>query len=287
MSVVTGVRPKSPAERLLAGNAWLVFAFFYAPIVVLVVFSFNANENVGIWTEPSLRWYREVFRDEAVMGALRNSLIVAAISTTVATILGTMAALALERFRFRGQRVYDGLLYLPIIIPEVTMAVMLLLFFAQGFQWLDSAIGWSPTFGIGTISLSHIAFNISFVTVVVRARLGQLDPRLEEAAADLYATRWQAFRRVTLPLILPGVAGGALLALTLSLDDVVITNFVAGPGSTTLPVYVFGLVRRGVTPLINAVSVIMLAASMVLVAVSFGFQRGSHGRVPNSTTEDG
>jgi spermidine/putrescine transport system permease protein len=287
VSVVTGVRPKSPAERLLAGNAWLVFAFFYAPIVVLVVFSFNANENVGIWTEPSLRWYREVFRDEAVMGALRNSLIVAAISTTVATILGTMAALALERFRFRGQRVYDGLLYLPIIIPEVTMAVMLLLFFAQGFQWLDSAIGWSPTFGIGTISLSHIAFNISFVAVVVRARLGQLDPRLEEAAADLYATRWQAFRRVTLPLILPGVAGGALLALTLSLDDVVITNFVAGPGSTTLPVYVFGLVRRGVTPLINAVSVIMLAASMVLVAVSFGFQRGSRGRVPDSTTEDG
>jgi len=287
VSVVTGVRPKSPAERLLAGNAWLVFAFFYAPIVVLVVFSFNANDNVGIWTQPSLRWYREVFRDEAVMGALRNSLIVAAISTTVATILGTMAALALERFRFRGQRVYDGLLYLPIIIPEVTMAVMLLLFFAQGFQWLDGAIGWSPTFGIGTISLSHIAFNISFVTVVVRARLGQLDPRLEEAAADLYATRWQAFRRVTLPLILPGVAGGALLALTLSLDDVVITNFVAGPGSTTLPVYVFGLVRRGVTPLINAVSVIMLAASMVLVAISFGFQRGSHSRVPESTTEDG
>jgi spermidine/putrescine transport system permease protein len=140
---------------------------------------------------------------------------------------------------------------------------------------------------LGTISLSHIAFNISFVAVVVRARLGQMDPRLEEAAADLYATRWQAFRRVTLPLIAPGVAGGALLALTLSLDDVVITNFVAGPGSTTLPVYVFGLVRRGVTPLINAVSVIMLAASMVLVAVSFGIQRGSRGRVPESTTEDG
>ena len=287
MSGVAGIRPKSPAERLLATNSWLVFAFFYAPIVVLVIFSFNANNNVGIWTEPSLRWYREVFHDEAVMGALRNSLIVAAISTTVSTLLGTMAALSLERFRFRGQRLYDGLLYLPIIIPEVTMAVMLLLFFSQGFQWLDGAIGWSPSFGLGTISLSHIAFNISFVTVVVRARLGQLDPRLEEAAADLYANRWQAFRRVTLPLILPGVAGGALLALTLSLDDVVITNFVAGPGATTLPVYVFGLVRRGVTPLINAVSVIMLAASMVLVAVSFGFQRGSHGRVPESTTEDG
>jgi spermidine/putrescine transport system permease protein len=194
-----------------------------------------------------------------------------------------MAALSLERFRFRGQKLYDGLLYLPIIIPEVTMAVMLLLFFAQGFQWLDSTVGWSPSFGLGTISLSHIAFNISFVTVVVRARLGQLDPRLEEAAADLYASRWQAFRRVTLPLIMPGVLGGALLALTISLDDVVITNFVAGPGSTTLPVYVFGLVRRGVTPLINAVSVVMLGASMVLVAVSFGFQRNPRSRVQSSS----
>ena len=287
MSAVAGIRPKSPAERLLAANSWLVFIFFYAPILVLVVFSFNANNNVGIWTEPSLHWYREVFRDEAVMHALWNSVIVAAISTTVSTVLGTMAALSLERFRFRGQRAYDGLLYLPIIIPEVTMAVMLLLFFAQAFQWLHAAIGWSPTFGIGTISLSHIAFNISFVAVVVRARLGQLDPRLEEAAADLYANRWQAFRRVTLPLIRPGVLAGALLALTLSLDDVVITNFVSGPGSTTLPVYVFGLVRRGVTPLINAVSVVMLVASMVLVAVSFGLQRGSQSRVAESRTDDG
>lgn len=285
MSSVVGIRPKSPIERVLAGNAWLVFAFFYAPILVLIVFSFNANDNVGIWTEPSLQWYREVFSNSSVTNAMKNSLIIAAISTFVSTILGTMAALSLERFRFRGQRVYDGLVYLPIIIPDVTMAVMLLLFFAQGFQFLDSAIGWSPSFGIGTISLSHIAFNISFVAVVVRARLGQLDPRLEEAAADLYATRWQAFRRVTLPLIAPGVAGGALLALTLSLDDVVVTSFVAGPGATTLPVFVFGLVRRGVTPLINAVSTIMLVASMVLVAVSLGFQRGSRSKVSSPDSE--
>ncbi len=282
MTAVAGIRPKSPGERLLAFNSTMVFVFFYAPILVLVVFSFNDNNNVGIWTEPSLRWYREVFRDDSIMAALKNSLIVAGISTVFSTILGTMAALSLERFRFKGQKVYDGLLYLPIIIPEVTMAVMLLLFFSQGFQWLDAAVGWSPSFGLGTISLSHIAFNISFVTVVVRARLGQLDPRLEEAAADLYASRWQAFRRVTLPLIAPGVVGGALLALTLSLDDVVITNFVAGPGATTLPVYVFGLVRRGVTPLINAVSVVMLVASMVLVAVSFGFQRDSGSKVAPS-----
>jgi spermidine/putrescine transport system permease protein len=279
VSVTVGVRPKSPTERLLAANSWLVFAFFYLPIAVLVVFSFNENNNVGIWTRPSLRWYRDVFSNDAVLNAIKISLTVALISTIVSTVLGTMAALSLERFRYRGQRLFDGLVYLPIIIPDVTMAVMLLLFFAQSFDWLGSSVGWAPSFGVGTISLSHIAFNISFVAVVVRARLGQLDPSLEEAAADLYASRWQAFRRVTLPLIAPGVAGGALLALTLSLDDVVVTSFVAGPGATTLPVYVFGLVRRGVTPLINAVSVLMLAASMVLIAVSLGFQRGSRGRV--------
>ena len=273
MSVVAGVRPKSPTERLLATNSWLVYAFFYAPILVLIVFSFNDNDNVGIWTEPSLRWYGAMLDNDDVLRAIRSSLTVAAISTVISTILGTMAALSLERFRFRGQRLHDGLIYLPIIIPDVTMAVMMLLFFAQAFRIIDGLFGWSPSFGLGTISLSHIAFNISFVAVVVRARLGQLDPALEEAAADLYADRWQSFRRITLPLILPGVLGGGLLALTLSLDDVVVTSFVAGPGSTTLPVYVFGLVRRGVTPLINAVSTVMLVASMVLVSVSLLFQR--------------
>lgn len=278
MSAV-GVRPKSPAERLLASNAWLVYAFFYAPILVLIVFSFNENNNVGIWTEPSLRWYRDVLSNKAVLSAIKISVIVAVISTLVSTVLGTMAALSLERFRYRGQRAFDGLVYLPIIIPDVTMAVMLLLFFAQGFQFLDAALGFRPSFGVATISLSHIAFNISFVAVVVRARLGMMDPRLEEAAADLYASRWQTFRRVTLPLILPGVLGGGLLALTLSLDDVVVTSFVAGPGATTLPVYVFGLVRRGVTPLINAISTLMLVASMLLVALSLGLQRSTRGKV--------
>jgi spermidine/putrescine transport system permease protein len=273
VTVAAGVRPKSPIERLLAANSWIVYAFFYAPILLLIALSFNANENVSVWTGVSTRWYGEMFRNDDVMRALRTSLIVAAVSTVISTILGTAAAIALERFRFRGQRVYDGLVYLPIIIPDVTMAVMLLLFFAQSFNIIDGIFGFKPLFGIGTISLSHIAFNISFVAVVVRARLAQLDSSLEEAAADLYATRWQAFRHVTLPLIMPGVAGGALLALTLSLDDVVVTSFVAGPGATTLPVYVFGLVRRGVTPLINAVSTVMLAASMALVLISLFFQR--------------
>ncbi len=267
------IRPKRGVERLLAGNAWLGFAFLYLPILLLFVLSFNDNRVVGVWTEPSLRWYRAMITDSAVLGALRNSIVVAFISTVVSTILGTAAGLSLERFRYRGQRTYDGLLYLPVIIPDVTMAVMMLLFFVQAFDLLGAMLGVSATFGIGTISLSHIAFNISFVAVVVRARIVGLDPSLEEAAADLYASRWQAFRRVTLPLIAPGVAGGALLALTLSLDEVVITSFVAGPGSTTLPVYVFGLVRRGVTPLINAVSVLMLVGSMLLVLASLLLSR--------------
>jgi spermidine/putrescine transport system permease protein len=267
------VRPKRAVERLLAGNAWLVFGFLYLPIVVLFVLSFNDNRVVGVWTEPSLRWYQALFNDRNVLGALRNSIVVAVISTVVSTILGTAAGLSLERFRYRGQRTFDGLLYLPVIIPDVTMAVMMLLFFVQAFDLLGVVFGLRATFGVGTISLSHIAFNISFVAVVVRARIAGLDPSLEEAAADLYASRWRAFRHVTLPLIAPGVAGGALLALTLSLDEVVITSFVSGPGSTTLPVYVFGLVRRGVTPLINAVSVLMLVGSMVLVLASLLLSR--------------
>jgi spermidine/putrescine transport system permease protein len=175
----------------------------------------------------------------------------------------------------------------PIIIPDVTMAVMLLIFFFQSFGILELITGVSLTTGLHTIILAHIAFNISFVAVVVRARLAQFDRSLEEAAADLYANRWRTFWKVTFPLILPGVAGGALLALTLSLDDVVVTQFVSGAGATTLPVYVFGLVRRGVTPLINAVSVVMLVASMVLVGISLGLQRGRSGRPAEELADPG
>jgi spermidine/putrescine transport system permease protein len=263
----------------------LVYTFLYAPIALLVVFSFNDNRNVSIWTEPSLRWYGQILQDAAVMNALRNSLVVALISTIVSTIVGTMLAISLERFRYRGRGVLDGLAYLPIIIPDVTMAVMLLIFFFQAFGLLETLTGISLTNGLHTIILAHIAFNISFVAVVVRARIAQFDKALEEAAADLYATRWQTFWKVTFPLILPGVAGGALLALTLSLDDVVVTQFVSGAGSTTLPVYVFGLVRRGVTPLINAVSVVMLVASMILIALSLGLQRGRSGRAADEVVE--
>jgi spermidine/putrescine transport system permease protein len=266
-------RPKRSVDRLLAGNAWLVFAFLYLPILVLIIYSFNDNQRVGIWGGFSTRWYGEMFSNARVMDALWTSVLVAVISTIIATVLGTAAALSMERYRYRGQRTYDGLLYLPVIIPDITMAVMLLLFFVQAFDLIFLATGVQLSRGVGTITLAHVAFNISFVALVVRARLAGLDGALEEAAADLYASRWQAFRRVTLPLIAPGVAGGSLLALTLSLDDVVIAEFVSGAGSTTLPVYVFGALRRGVTPLINAVSVLMLAGSILLVLLSLAVSR--------------
>lgn len=273
-------------DRLLAANAWAVYLFFYAPILLLIAFSFNDNRNVGIWTEASVRWYREMIGDAQVMGALRNSLIVAFVATIVSTVVGTMLAIALERYRFKGRGALDGLAYLPIIIPDVTMAVMLLIFFFQVFGIIDDVLGIHLDTGLGTITLAHIAFNISFVAIVVRARIARFDSSLEEAAADLYASRLRTFWKVTLPLIAPGVAGGALLALTLSLDDVVVTQFVSGPGSTTLPVYVFGLVRRGVTPLINAVSTVMLVASMILVGISLGFQRNTVARSQRRSEPD-
>ena len=261
-------------------NGWLVYLFFYAPIVLLVIFSFSASRNVGTWGGWTFEWYGEFAGTQNARNALEASLKIAIISTVISVVLGTMAALALERFTFRGKQVFDGLLYLPIIIPDVTMAVMMLLFFAEFFDVINAVFGIQMRKGFNSIVLSHIAFNISFVSVVGRARLAGMDTKLEEAALDLYATRWKAFRYVTFPQIVPGIAGGALLAITLSLDDVVITQFVAGPGWTTLPVYVFGLIRKGVTPLINAISVVMLVGSMSLVALSLVAERvrgGEHG----------
>ena len=253
-------------DRILTANGWLVFAFLYVPIIVVIIFSFTRSSSVGVWGGFTFRWYDLMFRNEQLMNAMRNSVVVAMYSTVVSTVLGTGAALALDRYRkWTGRSAFDGLLYLPVIIPDVTMAIMLLMWFSQ------TRIVWPP--GIATITLSHIAFNISFVAIVVRARLAHMDPAMEDAAADLYANRWQAFRRVTLPLIMPGVMGGALLALTLSLDDVVIASLVQGPGSSTLPVYVFGLIRKPVTPVINAVSTVMVTASMILVFASLAMQR--------------
>lgn len=263
--------------RVGAANAALVYLFFYAPIILLVIYSFSASRNVTVWGGFTLDWYGEFADHEQLQAALWVSIKVALWSTVISVALGTLAALSLERFTFRGQKVFDGLLYLPIIIPDVTMAIMMLLFFARALDFLDTYLGIQMTKGIETVTISHIAFNISFVSVIVRARLAGMNRTLEEAAMDLYATRWRTFRYVTMPQIAPGIAGGALLALTLSLDDVVITQFSTGPGADTLPLFVFGLIRKGVTPLINATSVIMLGASIILVVLSLLAQRVRQG----------
>jgi len=251
-------------ERLLTTHGILGYLFLYLPIIILVVFSFNASRYVAVWRGFTFDWYQTLFTNQAIAAALRNSLIVAGTSTVVSTVFGTMVALAMERYRFPGKLAFDGLLYLPIIIPDIAMAVMLLLFFVMVNLRL----------GLITIIISHIAFNISFVAVVVRARLAYFDVTLEEAAKDLYANEWQTFRRVTLPLIMPGILGGALLAFTLSIDDFVITFFTAGPGSTTLPLRIYSMVKIGVTPEINALSSMMLLFSMALVVTSLLIQRG-------------
>lgn len=265
-------RAVSLTERLLQVNLWLVFIFFYAPIAVLIIFSFNSGRVVSQWEGFSLAWYAKLFSNRDIGLALYNSIVVAGVSTVISTVMGTLVALGMERFDFRGKLSMDSVLYLPIIIPDIAMAVMLLLFFVQAGQLL-APIGLGFSLGLGTIILAHVAFNISYVAVVVRARLADFDKSLEEAARDLYANEWNTFRYVTLPLIMPGILGGALLAFTISLDDFVVTFFTSGPGSTTLPLRIYSMVKTGITPEINALSTLMLLASMVLVLGSLALQR--------------
>ena len=272
-------RPERPARgwslgrRLLDGHALLMYLFLYAPIIVLVIFSFTKDTFGVRWTGFTLDWYSRMLADQRLMSAAFNTLKVAVISTAVSTVLGTLAALALERYRFRGRTGVDGLLYMPIVIPEIVMALALLAFFSFSFDIIDSVTGLRPRMNIVTVIIAHIAFSISFVVVVVRASLRGFDRRLEEAAQDLGASPWQTFWRITFPLIVPGVVGGALLAFTISLDDFVISFFTTGPGASLLPVEVYAQVKRAVTPKINAISTVMLVVSVALIALSQLAQR--------------
>lgn len=272
-------RPAAEAGRLtwgslaLAGHAILMYLFLYVPIIILVVFSFTRDEFGVRWTGFTLDWYLRLFRNERLMGAAINTLNVALVSTIASTIIGTLTALAMERYRFRGRGAMDGLLYLPIVIPEIVMAVALLAFSAFAFDLIRTATGINLRRNLTTVTIAHIAFSISFVVVVVRTSLKNFDRRLEEAAQDLGADGWRTFWRITFPLILPGIIGGALLAFTLSLDDFIISLFLSGPGTSLLPVEVYNKVRRAVTPEVNAISTLMLAISMGLVALSQLLQR--------------
>lgn len=247
----------------LRGISGLSMAFLYLPIVVLVLFSFNRSRLSATWQGFSWQWYEALWRDEALMAATANSLAVAGLSTTLVVLLGVPAAMGLERLRGRGGRILDAIFLLPLVLPEVMMGVALLLFFVM-VQWPLS---------VATVVIGHAAFNLPVVIVLVRARLHKLDPRLEEAARDLGASTWQTFRRVTWPLLRPAVLGAALLAFTISLDDFIVTFFVAGPGSTTLPLKVYSMIKSGLSPEINALSSVLVLLSMGLVGLSLVFQR--------------
>jgi spermidine/putrescine transport system permease protein len=245
--------------------AFLVYAYIYLPIIILMIFSFNSQKLNITWESFTFHWYKELVTDQDVIQATKNTLIVATISTIISTVIGTLAALALQRYRFRGYTFSESALYIPVIIPEVVMGISLLAFFALIHF----------TLGLGTIILAHIAFNIPFVALVVRARLHGFDKSIEEASMDLGANELTTFWRVTLPTIMPGVLAGALLAFTLSLDDYVITYFTAGPGSTTLPLRVFSMVRFAVTPEVNALSTIWILTVFVLLLIGQLAQRRS------------
>jgi len=250
-----------------AGRAMLTagFTFLYAPILVLMVYSFNESRLVTVWAGFSTKWYGELFRDQQMLGAAWTSLRIAAMSATTALVMGTLASVALVRFgRFRGKTLFTGMITAPLVMPEVITGLSLLLLFVT----LSQMIGWPAERGMTTIWIAHSTFNMAYVAVVVSARLREFDQSLEEAAMDLGANRLAVFFRITLPIISPALFSGWLLAFTLSLDDLVIASFVAGPGSTTLPMVVFSSVRLGVSPEVNALATILvgLVATVSLLA---------------------
>lgn len=245
-------------SRVPFWTAIAVLLFFYLPILVLVADSFNAARFGGHWAGFSLKWYVRLLHERDVWQAFRNTLVIAVTATAMATVLGTAAAFALHRYTSRLQALHYVLIYTPLVVPEVLMGISLLLLFV--------ALGIG--LGLVTVFLAHVTFCISYVAMVVLARLQDFDFSLVEAAMDLGANGWCAFRRVLLPLLAPGILAGALLAFTLSIDDFVITFFVAGPGATTLPIQVYSMMKHGATPLINALSTILLVVTFGLVGLA-------------------
>ena len=278
----------------IVASTILVFFFLYAPIAVLMIFSFNASRISPLFTGvitkfgPFLlvngnviqspcgpfHWFCELSKNTEVLNAARNTLTVAFTATIVSTVIGTMAALALQRYNFRLRTFSQVSLYIPVVIPEVVMGITILVMFSQLFTFLNNSLHFAGdsqlALGLWTVILAHISFMIPFVTLVVQARLQGLDKSYEEAAMDLGANEWITFRRVTFPMILPGILSGALLAFTLSIDDFIITFFTNGPGSTTLPIYVYGLLRRVITPQLNALSTVWI---LIVLAVVFLIRR--------------
>jgi len=260
------------ARRILGSFAVLFFIFLYLPIALIVFYSFNANPiNMMVWSGATLDWYRSLFglsnslsenalyleSTDQLLAALRTSLMVAFCTTVISTTIGTLTALTLARFRFRLKSLYRLLLFMPMLMPDIVLGIALLIFF----------ISVGLPLGKVSIIIGHCTFLISYVFIVVSARLAGMDTQLEQASADLGASPWITFRRITLPQILPGVIGGALLAFIISMDELVITYFIAGVDSTTLPVFIYGMIRRGIKPEINAIATLLLLASLLIAAL--------------------
>jgi spermidine/putrescine transport system permease protein len=262
-------------EVWFRAHATLVYLFLYLPILIVVLFSFNANRLATIWSGFTTDWYAVALGDRTVQRALINSFVVALPNAVLATLFGTMAALGLQRVSKRVRLGFDGLTYVSIIVPEVVIALSTLVLFASAFDVINPALqaihgdpdGFKLSLGHGTIVAAHVLFNISIVLLLVRARLTTMDRTLVDASADLFATPWRTFRQITLPQLLPAIVAGFLLAFTFSFDDYVITSFVSGPGSSTLPLFVFGQVKRGVSPETNAVAAMMLLLTLTILIV--------------------
>ena len=253
------------------------FAFLYLPILSMMLYSFNASRLVTVWDaahSPTLAWYRELWQNDQILESARLSLKIASINASGAVVLGTLAAFALERYgRFRGRALFGLLTTAPMVLPEVITGLSLLLLFVA----LEQLVGWPSGRGLLTIIIAHVTFSMAYVIVVVQSRLATVDRSLEEAAMDLGARPWKVFFVITLPLILPAIASGWVLAFILSWDDIVITSFVSGPGSTTLPQLVFSKVRLGVSPDINALATILVLV-VTLGVTGLGFAMLKHER---------
>ena len=257
-------------HRRLWLRAWLAatFLFLYAPIVILVAFSFNDSRRNIVWQGFTLDYYARAWNNASLIEAFTNSILIALVATAISTVVGALLALALWRFRFPGKAATEGAAALPIVIPEICMGVALMAFFAR--------VGW-PTglpwpLNLGPIVIGHVAFCFPFVAVVVRARMAGFERALEEASKDLGASEWQTFWNVTLPYMRPGLLAGALLSMTLSLDDFVITFFTSGPGTVTFPVKVYSMVRFGATPEVNAASTVLIAVTILLTVIAARLQ---------------
>jgi spermidine/putrescine transport system permease protein len=258
-------------------GAGMLFVFLYTPIAVVFVYSFNAAKYGGPWVGFTFDWYRRLLDSPEKLNAAWNTLVLAVVSTAVSTVLGAALGYGLSRYRFSGKRLFSWLLFVPVVIPDIVMAVAMLALYTVARDWLGLF-----ELGLTTMILAHITFQIPFVAVVVRSRLAGLDPAIEEAAHDLGANAWQKFWYVTLPLMWPGVLAGAALAFTLSIDDFVVSFFTTGPGATTLPILIYASVKRGITPDINALSTLIVLLSILgTVTVTFLQRRGSADKSPS------